>query len=384
MVPSAIWDPTQTCLTEDACTVLRDTRLIYVAPAAGRSGVGDYAADFAAAIKPHFKELTALWVDSPGETARDVIRNVRRIRALAHEQSRDGPTIAHFEQGGASLTPFYGAMLARDVPVTATLHDPPHPVWWPYATRTVLRHRLFKHALHFPSQSPTRALERRMSKGTTLIALTSLGAAHTRCHQPGARVVTSRIFIPPRPPIAPLTERPLAVGMFGYVYRAKGFDKIRQLREQVDDDIEIVVAGRGTETLPAVPGVTTRGEVMGSAEDRFFEGIRLLLVPYRAKNLYGHVRYSASAAVSRAFAYGTPIICNLEGALTEIAAEGGALGINGDVAEIAQGVNTVARDVSTLQRLADEIAQLQTERTVLNCATPFLHAWAEIAAGSNR
>jgi glycosyltransferase involved in cell wall biosynthesis len=375
------WATTEPRDTERESAALSNTRLIYVAPAIGHGGVGDYAADFLAALKPHFKEVTEFWVDAgPGESARDVIRNVRRIRALAHAHLQDGPTIVHFEQSGASLTPFWGMMLPREIPVTATIHDPPHPVWWPFTTRTVLRHRLLHHAVHYPLRSVSNALQRKASDGRILIALTSIGAQQSRLHLPNADVRATRHFIPPRPTVAPLTARPLAVGLFGYLYKAKGFDKIKQLRAHLDDDVEIVVAGRGTEALPDEPGVTVLGEVTGPEEDRFFERIRCLIVPYSKGNPYGRV-YAASGAIARSYSYGTPVMCNLDGALPEIASEGGAIGVDGDIAEFARRANTVVRDEEMLRKLADEVAVLQAERTAAKCAIPFLDAWAQIAVG---
>jgi polysaccharide biosynthesis protein PslF len=375
------WETTQPGDAEHASAVLRDTRLIYVAPAIGHSGVGDYAADFVAALRPHFKEVIEFWVDAgPGESARDVIRNVRKIRALVDAYASDGPTIVHFEQSGASLTPFWGAMLPRRIPVSATIHDPPHPVWWPFTTRTVIRHRLLHHAVHYPLRSVSNALQRKASDGRLLVALTSIGAEQSRRHLPNADVRATRMFIPPRPALAPLTERPLAVGLFGYLYKAKGFDKIKQLRAHLDADIEIVVAGRGTEAVPKEPGVTVLGEVIGSDEDRFFERIRCLMVPYSKGNPYGRV-YAASGAIARSYSYGTPVMCNLDGALPEIAAEGGAIGIDGDITEFARRANAVLRDTEALRTLAEEVAVLQAERTAAACAVPFLHAWAEIATG---
>ena len=364
--------------------VLSDTRLLYVSPAPGHSGVGDYAFDFAAEVRPHFKELVEFWVDTrPRETARDVIRNVRRIRAVAKDALADGPVIVHFEQSAASLTPFWGAMLPRRIPVTATIHDAPQPVWWPFDTRLVSSHRLLHHGVHYPFRFAINALQRRMCRGRIVVALTSVGARDTGLRMRGADARATRMFIPPRPAVASLTERPLAVGLFGYLYRGKGFDKLKELRAHLDDDIEVVVAGRGTDTLPAEPGITVLGEVNGSEEDRFFERIRFLVVPYGKLSRYG-VPLAASAAVARSYAYGTPIICNLDGALAEIATEGGAVSVDGDISEIARRANTAVRDEETLRKLADEVSWLRAEHDVTKCAAPVLNAWAEIAAGMAR
>jgi polysaccharide biosynthesis protein PslF len=359
--------------------VLSKTRLLYVTPAVGRSGVGDYAADFAAEIRPHFADLIEYQVETaPRETVGELVRDVHRIRALAAEHSAKGPTIAHFEQSGASLAAFWAAMVIRNIPVTATIHDAPQPVWWPFATRGVTNHRLTHHGVHYPIRFVSNALQRRMCKGRNIIALTSIGARETQVRQPGAHVRATRIFIPTRQPSPALPDRPLAVGLFGFAYKAKGFDRIKTLRAHLDSDIEIVVAGRGTENIPAIPGVTVLGEVIGPDEDQFFARIRFLVVPYAKTNLYGPV-YAASSAVARAHAYGTPVICNFQGALSEVLAEGGALGIDGDVTEFAALANTAIRDEESLLRLSSEVEKLRAERTVAHCATPFLDTWHQIA-----
>ena len=360
-------------------TALSGTRLIYVAPAPGRSGVGDYAADFLAQIRPHFRDVIEYWIEADGgETVRDVVRSVREIRALAKSSAADGPVIVHFEQSAASLAAFWGSMLPRSIPVTATVHDAPQAVWWPFNTRLLLRHRLLRHAVHYPSRFAINTLQRRVSDGRTIMTLTSIGAHHYKLLHPRSDPRASRIFIPERPALRSLAERPVAVGLFGHLYKGKGFDQIDRLRTLLDDDIQIVIAGRGTDVLSPQPGVTVLGEVNGPEEDAFFDSIRVLIVPYAKDNRYGRA-FPASSAASRSFAYGTPIICILDGALVEVAAEGGAIGVAGGIEAIAERVNAVIRDDDALCKLADEVARLRAERTVANCVAPFLAAWADIS-----
>ncbi|MGB2921065.1 MAG: glycosyltransferase [Mycobacterium sp.] len=362
-----------------ATSPLSGTRLIYVSPAPGRSGVGDYAQDFVDQIRPHFREVTEYWISSDGdETFTGVLSDVRQIRRLAKQQSAAGPVVVHFEQSAGSLAPFWGSILPRSIPVTATVHDAPQPVWWPFKTRLLTRHRLLHHGAHYPLRPAINALQRRVSNGRIVFTLTSIGADNYQARQPGCDARASRIFIPPRPPIRPLTDRPMAVGMFGHVYKGKGFDLAERLRELLDDDIEIVLAGRGTAALPARPGVRVLGEVNGPDEDAFFDSIRFLIVPYSKDNRYGKA-YAASSAVTRSFAYGTPIICILDGSLTETATEGGALSVDGGIDAIARKANAAVGDDDTLRKLAVEVAGLQQERTLERCVVPFLQAWVEIS-----
>jgi glycosyltransferase involved in cell wall biosynthesis len=358
---------------------LNETRLIYVSPAPHSSGVGDYAADFVAGLKPYFREVTEFWIASYGnETAREVIQNVRRIRELSRTPAKQGPVIVHFEQSASSLTTFWGAMLIRSAPVTATIHDAPQPVWWPFDVSAVKRHRVLHHGIHYPFRFVSNALQRRMCGGRITFALSTVGARNIKLRQPGADGRDSRLLIPARPRLRPLTERPLAVGLFGHLYKGKGFDTIDQLRARLDDDIEIVVAGRGTAAVASQKKVTVLGEVNGADEDRFFDSIRILIVPYAKDSIYGP-SWAASSAVTRSFAYGTPILCTQNGALAEIATEGGAVCVEG-IAEIANRANTVVRDEESLLKLADEVDRLKVERTVSRCVAPFLDAWAELAA----
>ena len=148
-----------------------------------------------------------------------------------------------------------------------------------------------------------------------------------------------------------------------------------------DDDIEIIVAGRGTDVLSGADGVTVLGEVNGPEEDAFFDSIRFLLVPYSKDNKYG-AAFAASSTVTRSFAYGTPIICILDGALIETAAEGGAVSVDGGIEAIAVQANSVVRDEAVLEKLAVEVKQLQAERTVAHCVAPFLDAWSTLGEDS--
>ncbi len=359
---------------------LSETQLIYVSPEPGHSGVGDYALDFVSEVKPHFRRVVECWVEhSSDETALDVVRNVRKIRAHLREAAKHGPVIVHFEQSAGSLTPFWAAMLPRRILVTATVHDAPQPVWWPFDTSLIKRHRLLHHAVHYPFRFVTNALQRRVCKDRIVATLTSVGARQTQLRQPDVDARATRHPIASRPVSKRLPERPLAIGLFGHLYRGKGFEELNALRAQLDDDIQIVIAGRGTDSVPSCEGIEVLGEVNDAAEDAFFESIRCLVVWYDKKSRYGR-GFPASGAISRSYAYGTPILCNLDGALPEIAAEGGAVSIDGYIEDLARRANVLVRDEEMLAKLADEIGWLQSERTVAHCAAPLLEAWTELVS----
>ena len=355
---------------------LADTRLVYIAPSAGRSGVGDYADDFLDSVRDHFLEVIVYRIATDGaESVRDVVTNVRAIRALIIAAEQRGPVIAHFEQSAGSLSTFWASWLPHRIPVTSTVHDAPNPAWWPFKTKLLYRFRLLHHAVHYPTRPLMTALQRRATRGRTLFALTGVGADNLGREMSGSTALASRIFVPIRGELPPLTERPVAVGMFGHVYKGKGFELIARLREQLDDSIGIVVAGRGTDTLPATAGVDVLGEVNDKDEDAFFASIRYLIVPYSKDNPYGKV-WAASSAVSRSFAYNTPIICILDGSLVETVAEGGAIGVDGGIDAIAATANSVIEDETRLRASAAEVAALRKARAIDKCAQPFLAAWA--------
>ncbi|MBT0565930.1 glycosyltransferase family 1 protein [Williamsia sp. CHRR-6] len=361
-------------------TELRSTTVVYVAPAAGRSGVGDYADDVVEAIRPHVAGVREYRITSDGsETVRTVMADVRAIRQLVTDASNSGPVVVHFEQSAGSLAAFWGSFLPRHVPVTATVHDAPQPVWWPWRTRLLMRYRLLHHLMHYPFRVVTNFLQRKSTDGRIVFALTGIGAQNLGARHPGTDARATRIHIPKRRELIDITERPVAVGMFGHVYKGKGFDLLGGLRERLPAHIGIVAAGRGTEQLDPVNGVTVLGEVNDEDEDKFFESIRLLVVPYSKNNRYGKA-WIASSAVSRSFAYRTPIVCILDGALGEVVAEGGAVGVEGGLDALARRIAQVVEDTETLRGLGAAVDDLRTARTTERCVAPLLDAWAELAA----
>ncbi len=337
---------------------LEGTRLIYVATRAGSTGVGDYAEDFVAAVRPYFAEVVELRHGGPGEEGwRDIRRLRRRLRALLADGA---PTIVHTELAGGSVTSFWVTAGLGSVPVTATVHDPPRVVWWPLRTRGVARWKLLNHGVHVPFFGLFGALERRVQRGRTLFVLSAKGAHELRRAMPGSRIVESRLIAPERPQLAPVPLRPKAIGLFGYVYRGKGFDVVADLRRALDDDVSIRIAGRGTERLPATPGVEVLGEVDGAEEDAFFGSIRALLVPYPPRVIYGLNAYPAASTVSRAIAYRTPIIARTHGALAELQDSGAAVLVDGQGEELAAAAQDLLGDDARLAEL--EAAAERTRR----------------------
>lgn len=354
---------------------LRGVRLVYVAPEAGSSGVGDYATDFVEAVRPHFGSVVEYRHQGPGGASlRDLLRQRAALRRLVEDPTAP-PTIVHSEQSGGGMLPFWGPYRIKATATTATVHDPPLGIWFPLRTRMLARNRLLGHAINFPLSLIAVPLESRVNAGRHLFALTHAGMQSLQATMTRSTVARASLFVPSRAPLPPVVRRPLAIGLFGYVYRGKGFDSLRELRASLDDDIVIRVAGRGTENLPAMEGVEILGEVQDEAEDAFFASIRMLVVPYNARTVYFREAIPAASTVSRAIAYQTPVLCTAQGALRELADDGGAIVVTGGAAELAAAANTSVRDSVLLQRLEDDTARLRLARSPVRVVDDFLTVW---------
>ncbi|WP_256978947.1 MULTISPECIES: glycosyltransferase [unclassified Rhodococcus (in: high G+C Gram-positive bacteria)] len=353
--------------------ILRDCRLVYVAPRSGVGGVGDYADDFADAVRPHFAEVIEYRHEGPGShSMRDILRHRKAIQELV--DADPGRVIVHCELSGGSVMPFWAtAQLTGDPVVTATVHDPPGLVWWPARTKFLAGKKVLNHGLHYPLRSAWRALERRVAGSRTLFALTRSGADSLAREYPDATAKASALFVPARPDITPAEERPLAVGLFGLVYRGKGFDQIHQLRDSLPRDIAIRIAGRGTELLDPVDGVEILGEVNGPDEDAFFASIRALVLPYGKRSIYGDA-FPASSVVTRAIAYQTPVTCLKVGALAE--SDSGALVVDGGVDELADATAELITDPIALGKLRREVEALRISHTAELVVEDFVSVWA--------
>ncbi len=352
---------------------LASCRLIYLAPAAGTSGVGDYADDFLSAIRPHFGTVVEIRHGGPGDDGvADCVRIRRELRAALKEPGWTG-TIVHSELSGGSFLPFWVTAGLRASENTATVHDPPLTVWYPYRTKLLARSWFWTHSLHFPTKRFNAWLERRIMKNRHMFVLTPPGANAAREALRNPKVHEARHILTERPDLEPAESRPLAVGMFGYAYRTKGLGQISRLRELIDDEIGFRVAGRGTENLPDVPGVDILGEVNEEAEDAFFGSIRLLVMPYGERRVYGRPVYPASGVMLRAVSYQTPVLW----------ASNAASPLGSDIAtvlpdpeHIAAEINAIVRDEERLSALARKVRSRRANDTSDEVVGPFLDLWS--------
>jgi glycosyltransferase involved in cell wall biosynthesis len=357
--------------------------LILVAPRANSGGVGDYAEEFVTAAVAHFSSFCEIRTAGPGTVGLiDLFRYRTALSAAIAKAEMDGPVVVHFELSAASLGPFW--LLAaplRGVVTTATVHDPPWAVWWPFRLKPGAKSKLVHHGIHLPLRPFSARLERRLLRRTALFALSDVGATALRETFPTTQVLAARHFVPSRAALKPTNDRPLAVGLYGHASKGKGFERLLELRRELPEDVEVIVAGRGTENLPPVPGVTILGAVEGPQEDAFFESVRAILLPYdKISRFYGQM-LPASGVASRAFAYGTPVIGFNSGTLGEAAKAGGLLTVSPFVRELAEVAFKTITDRAELERLEAQIWKLQKERGVREAVAPFVQFWRDAVGG---
>ena len=352
---------------------LVDTRIICLAPTTGSSGVGDYADDFIDALRPHFGQVVEIRHGGPGEDRiADCFRVRKQLKSLLRDQSWP-ETIVHSELSGGAFLPFWVTARLKASLNTATLHDPPFGVWHPFRSRLIARSWFWTHSVHLPMMKISELLERRILRNRPLFALTKAGADAARLALRTTEVHECRLIESPRPDLTPAEDRPLAVGMFGYAYRTKGLEMISALRELIDGDIAIRVAGRGTENLPEVAGVAILGEVNSAAEDAFFSSIRLLLMPYGERRVYGRQVTPASSVMQRAISYQTPVLW--AGASPSQAGDGiDAVDLNAE--DIASAVNALLRDHERLSDMGDLTRKRRVKHSGAAVIRPFLNVWS--------
>jgi hypothetical protein len=138
----------------------------------------------------------------------------------------------------------------------------------------------------------------------------------------------------------------------------QGFNLLPQIRALLPTEIELRVAGVGTEELPAVAGVDVSGAVWGEDEDAWFASVRVVLLPYHRAPIGGVEAFAASAVQSQAAAYQTPCVALSWPTMDELAAEGGC-----DVAATLADVVARAAEIATSEQRAREAWQrLETHR----------------------
>lgn len=348
-------------------------RVIVLAPRAGSSGVGDHADDLVAALRANGVEIVEARHGGAGEdTVRDIWRYRKRVGALL--AASEPGTVVHAEMSGGS-SPSFWAMCGLSARRTATVHDAPRPVWFPVLTRGVRNIRIVAPVLMRVLSPLWLRLERRMMRDIELVTLTDAGAALTRRLQVGRGVRASRLVVPQRNAVPVIEQRRAAVGLFGHVYRGKGFHLVPELRALIPPEVTITIAGRGTEALPPIDGVEIVGPIEGADEAAWFGSIRALLLPYHRAPIGGISALAASAAHVVAAAYETPSVGLTWPTMDELAAEGGCL-LAHDLAELAAIATMLAVDDATARDALDQLRTWRDSQTVERSIAPYLELWS--------
>lgn len=366
---------------------LADHRLVFVAPDEGQTAVGDYAQDLVTALRPHLGEIVEHRTAGPGA---DTLADLRRHRAQVRRLIDDGPpgrTLVHAELSTGVLPTFWATAGITDVPVTATIHDPPQGLWFLARTKRIASSRLLTHGIHYPLRPVSRAVEGRVHAGRTLIALTETGRQSIARTYPDTTTYCVPHLVRERPAITPAQDRPKAVGFFGFVYRGKGFEQIARIRDLLPADITIRVAGRGTDALPKAEGIEILGGVDGAEEDAFFASVRAIVVPYGKRHFYAET-YPASGVVAHAMAYSTPVVCTGYGSLAELGSAQGVLNVTprGDgqdavAAGLAAGIESLLEDRAWLTELGHNADRTRQERSAARTAEAFVDIWSRVRPG---
>ncbi|MCV7283134.1 glycosyltransferase family 1 protein [Mycolicibacterium flavescens] len=363
---------------------LKDHRLVFVGPADGETAVGDYAENLLRALRPHFGEIVERRTLAPGkETLRDILEH-RRFVKTAVAQGPPGRVVAHAELAAGGIAPFWSTAGLRDVPVTATVHDPPQGIWWPARTKFIAQHKYLMHGMHYPLRPLSRVIEGAVNGDRTIFGLSQIGRLSIEMTYPKTNTAYVPYLVCDRPTITPAHERPKAVGFFGLVYRGKGFEQIARIRRELPDDIMIRVAGRGTESLPRQDGVEILGAVEGPAEDAFFESVRAVAIPYGKRHFYAET-YPASSVAAHALAYQTPIVCTGYGSLAEFSEDTGAVVVPMDATSpqslpdgFSPAVESLLNDEPRLQRLAENADRVRGERSAERTAAAYAAEWSRM------
>jgi hypothetical protein len=357
--------------------------LIFIGSAVGETSVADYCENFVEAVRPYFADVVDYRTPGPkNATLADVRRHRRAVRKLV-DDAPPGRTLVHAELSTAAMAPFWSLAGLKDVPITATIHDPPQGLWYFAGTKFVMRYRLLRGAIHVPLLPLSRAIEGAVYRDKTVFALTEAGRRSIERTFPRTRALYVPCMAFDRPAIRPAQDRPKAVGFFGYAYRGKGFDRIAQIRELLPDDILIRIAGRGTEELPGGKGIEILGAVYGPDEDAFFESVRAIILPYGRRH-WAADTFPASGVGASAQSYGTPLISTGYGPLSELDEETGAVTVqfpdetDGVARILAQEITSLVNDRERLTQLGLNAVRTGKERSRAGTGRAFAEAWSQM------
>lgn len=365
---------------------LDGTRLVYVAAERSAGGVGAYSEVFADILRRRVADFHEVRHPRPGTDTVTELRARRREIIELVDAANGRPVVVHGEFSGGSVESFWPtAGLERKRPnvlVSATVHDPPGLVWWPGRVAFLEQRKLLNHAVHFPLRPLSRAIERQVVGNRTLFAMSDAGARSLLRAYPDTTVRHAHMPVWSRGEVVSAPDRPKAVGLFGLVYRGKGFEHVERLRSLLPDDIVIRIAGRGTESLPAIDGVEILGGIHDADLPAYFSSIRALVVPYGARSPYGEA-FPGSSVVTDAIAHLTPVVCTGHGALGELRTEGGVHVVDDDVrtadetvGELAAAAAELVGSRERLSAMAESLRAMREVREPDEVVETYLDTWA--------
>ena len=357
-------------------------RVLHLAPGPETgSGIAAYAARFREALTREGVEVQMLCAPTGQlNSPRDVSAYCRTVR----RDLERGYDVVHTEFGGAALRQFYGCWTALKfgrAAVCATVHDPPHPVWFPFHTDRIRSYRVLASPVRIVGATPAARFERALiARLSTVFALSQAGVESIRAAYP--RIAPSAVLELPYPiDPAPLRATPpqdgtVVVGFFGYWYPGKGIDLLveavaqarreeprlrarlygsitpsagdrpsRQYREHVLRRIDELGVGDIVDPI---------GELAEQDVAAALQGCHAMIVPFEHPGRLAAIR-STSASMLEALAAGVPVIASdvRSHAETVRAGENGLLFPAGDVGRLAELLSALCRDDGLRARLRE-------------------------------
>lgn len=348
--------------------------VIFVAAAQRTSGVGDYADQLLLALQNSEFDIKQIRIRNSSSFL-NLVESIRVLRKFEAEL-RGRPYILHAELSAAAPVPFWISVFSRTRIRTATIHDGPRAVWFPFGFGRILRNRYFNYVLHYPFRKLIEKLEWKLLKLDSAICLSWVAANNVRENTKIRKVQVVPHFVPSARAEINFPAKN-AIGLFGHVYGAKGFDSLMYFRQTLPKDIDIFVAGRGTEKLHKIPGVTYLGEVSGKAEADFFRSVSFVLLPYSRQTRYGTM-HAASGVAALAASYGTPTIACETEVFKEYEHLGGMKSIPGGVPELSQAVSELLKKPADINILREKVFDFSSKYTPAKSANSYVEIWEEL------
>ncbi|MGI8801401.1 MAG: glycosyltransferase family 4 protein [Solirubrobacteraceae bacterium] len=276
--------------------------------------------------------------------------DIRAYCKAAATESVRGFDMVHAELGGGSLREFYGLRAVQRggrVPTAATLHDPPHPVWWPMHVHAIRQRRIAAALVRRLTANVGRRMQQDVLCGAdALFCLTSAGIEAIGEYYGGELPVHLLSYPIAGYDLSTLT-RPvpaeLTIGFFGYWYSGKGLPRLADALTELQAaglPFKALLWGDISRQAGTRPGQRYREEVLARLRSEALSphvdvlgfldpdqvAVRLhhcdvVVLPYATSRATEALR-STSASMFEALAAGTPVIATDVKALREQITDG--------------------------------------------------------------